>query len=138
MRYNKKTKIDFFHNCDVFNYGGSKRATYERVVIIPVSTTLPFIEKQTKITLNQTRAKFYIACTRAKQSGIFVVNRPKKQILLSCDVCLKTLLRSYGGWGYDHLLRNIVPVMHEEGIKQEDIDLMLINNPADFLCGKED
>lgn len=62
----------------------------------------------------------------------------KKQILLSCDVCLKTLLRTYGGWGYDHLLRNIVPVMLEEGIAQEDIDLMLIDNAADFLCGKEE
>lgn len=59
-----------------------------------------------------------------------------KQILLSCDVCLKTLLRSYGGWGYDHLLTNLIPVMHEEGISQKDIDTMLIDNPADFLCGK--
>ncbi len=61
----------------------------------------------------------------------------KSQILLSCDVCLKTLLRAYGGWGYDHLLRNIVPVMIEEGISQDDINIMLIDNPADFLCGKE-
>ncbi len=59
------------------------------------------------------------------------------RILLSCDVCLKTLLRAYGGWGYDHLLRNLVPVMLEEGISQKDIDKMLIDNSADFLCGKE-
>ena len=61
----------------------------------------------------------------------------RDQILLSCDVCLKTLLRSYGGWGYDHLLRNLVPVMLVEVISQEDIDAMLIDNSADFLCGKE-
>ena len=61
----------------------------------------------------------------------------RDQILLSCDVCLKTLLRTYGGWGYDHLLRNLVPVMLEEGISQEDIDYMLIDNNANFLCGKE-
>ncbi len=60
------------------------------------------------------------------------------QIFLSCDVCLKTLLRTYGGWGYDHLLRNLVPVMLEEGITQKEIDTMLIKNPADFLCGKEE
>lgn len=61
----------------------------------------------------------------------------KSRILLACDVCLKTLLRSYGGWGYDHLLRNIIPVMIEEGISESDINLMLVDNPADFLCGKE-
>jgi len=78
LRYDKKAKIDFCHSCDVFNYGCSKGATYERVVIIPVSTTLPFIEKQTKVTSNQTRAKFYVACTRAKHSVIFAVDKPKE------------------------------------------------------------
>ena len=39
-----------------------------------------------------------------------------EQILLSCDVCLKTCLRTYGGWGYDHVLTNIVPMMEEAGI----------------------
>ena len=59
------------------------------------------------------------------------------QILLSCDVCLKTLLRTYGGWGYDHVLLNIVPMMKEFGISDADIDTMLRKNPADFLCGGE-
>lgn len=59
------------------------------------------------------------------------------QILLSCDVCLKTLLRTYGGWGYDHVLLNIVPMMKEFGISDADIDTMLRKNPADFLCGRE-
>lgn len=55
------------------------------------------------------------------------------QLLLSCDVCLKTLLRRYGGWGYDHLLRNVVPMMQEVGIGDEAIRRMLVDNPADFL-----
>ena len=59
------------------------------------------------------------------------------QILVSCDVCLKTCLRTYGGWGYDHVLLNVVPMMKEFGISDEDIDTMLRKNPADFLCGKE-
>ncbi len=58
------------------------------------------------------------------------------QILLSCDVCLKTLLRSYGGWGYDHLLLNVLPMMKEEGITDEEIETMLKKNPADFLIGE--
>lgn len=60
-----------------------------------------------------------------------------KQILLSCDVCLKNLLHTYGGWGYDHVLTNIVPMMEDEGIKSDDIKTMLVDNPADWLCGKE-
>jgi phosphotriesterase-related protein len=59
------------------------------------------------------------------------------QILLSCDVCLKTLLCSYGGWGYDHVLTNIVPMMQEAGIKDFQIKQMLQGNPADFLCKGE-
>ncbi len=59
------------------------------------------------------------------------------QLLVSCDVCLKTCLRTYGGWGYDHVLLNVVPMMKEFGISDEDIDKMLRKNPADFLCGKE-
>ncbi len=78
LRYDKKAKVDFQHDCDVFNYGGAKGATYERVVIIPVSTTLPFIERQAKIASNQTRAKFYVACTRAKYSVVFAMENPKE------------------------------------------------------------
>ncbi len=59
------------------------------------------------------------------------------QILLSCDVCLKNLLHTYGGWGYDHVLTNIVPMMEDEGITKEQIDTLLIKNPAQWLCGKE-
>lgn len=55
------------------------------------------------------------------------------QILLSCDVCLKTLLHAYGGWGYDHVLTNIVPMLREDGVSDRDIDRMLRENPADFL-----
>lgn len=55
------------------------------------------------------------------------------KILLSCDVCLKTLLRTYGGWGYDHILVNVLPMMDEAGIKASDIDRLLIDNPANFF-----
>ena len=55
------------------------------------------------------------------------------QVLLSCDVCLKNLLHKYGGWGYDHLLSNVVPMMEDEGITQEQIDTMLKTNPQNWL-----
>lgn len=57
-----------------------------------------------------------------------------ERILLTCDLCLKNLLHSYGGWGYDHVLTNIVPMMEDEGITNEQIKTMLVNNPANWLC----
>lgn len=56
-----------------------------------------------------------------------------EQILLSCDVCLKNLLHKYGGWGYDHLLSNVVPMMEDEGITAAQIEQMLVKNPANWL-----
>lgn len=57
-----------------------------------------------------------------------------KQILLSCDLCLKNLTHKYGGWGYDHVLKNIVPMMEDEGITTEQIKTLLIDNPAEWLA----
>lgn len=59
-----------------------------------------------------------------------------RQLLLSCDLCLKNLMHKYGGWGYDHVLTNIVPMMDEEGITEAQIKTMLVENPADWLFGK--
>ena len=71
LRYAKNSKIDFNHECEIINYGGSKGATYNRVLIIPVSTVLPFIKGQSLITSNQTRSKFYVACNEGKHSVCF-------------------------------------------------------------------
>jgi phosphotriesterase-related protein len=61
----------------------------------------------------------------------------EKQLLFSCDVCLKNLLRSYGGYGYDHVLRNILPMLDEVGISQTVIDKIVKENPVKFLFGGE-
>jgi phosphotriesterase-related protein len=54
-------------------------------------------------------------------------------IFITGDVCLKTLLHEYGGWGYDHILTHVVPMMLEEGITREQIDVILRENPKKFL-----
>jgi len=56
-----------------------------------------------------------------------------RQILVSNDVCLKIGLHRYGGWGYDHILTNIVPMMEDEGIELEQIRELMCGNPARFL-----
>jgi phosphotriesterase-related protein len=55
------------------------------------------------------------------------------KILMSTDVCLKTLLHHYGGWGYDHILTHIVPMLLEQGVTGEQIDTILRDNPGKLL-----
>ncbi len=55
------------------------------------------------------------------------------KILISNDVCLKTCLHRHGGWGYDHVLTNIIPMMEDEGITSEQIKILMCRNPAEFL-----
>jgi phosphotriesterase-related protein len=54
-------------------------------------------------------------------------------ILVANDVCLKTLLHRYGGWGYDHVLSHIVPMLLDEGLTEAQIDALLRDNPRRFL-----
>lgn len=56
------------------------------------------------------------------------------QLILSQDVCVKTRLLAFGGWGYAHVLEHVVPLLHEFGVGQAEVDQMLISNPARLLA----
>jgi phosphotriesterase-related protein len=56
-----------------------------------------------------------------------------KNILISQDVCFKILLTRWGGHGYAHILENIVPRLRREGISEEQIHTILVENPRRFL-----
>ena len=60
----------------------------------------------------------------------------KDRLLLATDVCLKALLHTYGGWGYDHIFTNITVMMENEGISKEDIHTILHENPTRFVCSR--
>jgi phosphotriesterase-related protein len=55
------------------------------------------------------------------------------QILLSQDFCMKMHLRRYGGYGFDHLLTNIVPMFRRSGLTEEQINTMFVENPKRLL-----
>jgi len=57
----------------------------------------------------------------------------EKRILISQDVCFKTDLVAYGGWGYAHILNHVVPMMTKRGISRESIRTIMVDNPADLL-----
>lgn len=56
-----------------------------------------------------------------------------KQILLSQDVWLRQLMKKYGGEGYDSLLRYGVPRLKMAGVTDEQIRVMLYDNPRRLL-----
>ncbi|MEA2783237.1 MAG: hypothetical protein QOK29_4781 [Rhodospirillaceae bacterium] len=56
------------------------------------------------------------------------------QILLSHDIAFKHTLVRYGGRGYAHILRNVVPKMEEKGFSGDQIRRMLVDNPRRALA----
>ena len=56
------------------------------------------------------------------------------QILLSHDICWKTLLVEYGGWGFAHLSNNIEPRLRDRGVTSAQIETMRVFNPARWLA----
>jgi len=52
------------------------------------------------------------------------------QLLMSQDVCTKPQLKAYGGNGYDYVLKEVVPYLKGIGVTDEDIEKLLVANPA--------
>jgi phosphotriesterase-related protein len=60
------------------------------------------------------------------------------QLLFAQDICLKSDLRAFGGPGYAHVLKNIVPTLRSLGVAEAVIDRILVVNPARALAGDPD
>jgi phosphotriesterase-related protein len=54
-------------------------------------------------------------------------------ILISQDICFKHCYVTYGGAGYAHILRDVVPWMRRAGISDEQIHTMMVENPKRVL-----
>jgi phosphotriesterase-related protein len=52
-----------------------------------------------------------------------------RQIMMSSDVCRRGHLHFYGGFGYDHLIINFLPMLRQLGLDQATIDLLTKENP---------
>ncbi|WP_033294065.1 phosphotriesterase family protein [Amycolatopsis jejuensis] len=57
----------------------------------------------------------------------------RDRILLSQDICFRSHLQRYGGEGYAHLLRNVVPLMLRRGFDQDDVTALTADNPRRML-----
>ncbi|MBR6748169.1 MAG: hypothetical protein IKM07_04460 [Clostridia bacterium] len=57
------------------------------------------------------------------------------RLLIANDLCLKASLHKYGGWGYDHIFENIIPMMRTLNFSADEIRLIVDENPLHFLTG---
>ena len=54
----------------------------------------------------------------------------RDQLLLSHDIAYKTSLVKYGGYGYHHLLVNVVPRLRAKGVDDAGLRRLLVENPT--------
>lgn len=55
------------------------------------------------------------------------------KLLVSQDISLKMDLRTYGGHGYDHFLREVVPMLRAADITEQQLQTILVKNPRKAL-----
>jgi phosphotriesterase-related protein len=56
------------------------------------------------------------------------------QIVLGTDTATKTQVRRYGGHGYAHLTKFVIPILRELGVSDYDIRQMTVENPRNLLA----
>jgi phosphotriesterase-related protein len=136
----------------ILNVLSSAGADLRRVVIchIDVDIDLEYCaeiaQKGAYIEFDSFGKQYYIDKRNRGYAGLFAtdierVRAIKKlidegyldHILVTCDIVFKSLLHRYGGWGYDHVLTNIVPMMDEVGIQDRQIEQLIRRNPGRLL-----
>jgi phosphotriesterase-related protein len=55
------------------------------------------------------------------------------RVVISHDICYRTRLASFGGHGYGHIFRNVMPMMKKRGYSADEIDAILVRNPRRLL-----
>ena len=55
------------------------------------------------------------------------------RIVIAHDICTKHRLVKYGGHGYGHILENILPRMRQRGFAEDQIQAIVVDNPARIL-----
>jgi phosphotriesterase-related protein len=56
-----------------------------------------------------------------------------ENLLFSHDVCIKIQRTKYGGFGYAHLLENVVPMLISGGLDRETVESIIVDNPRELL-----
>ncbi|MFC4352263.1 phosphotriesterase [Fodinicurvata halophila] len=55
------------------------------------------------------------------------------QIVISQDICYRTRLSQFGGHGYAHIFKNVLPLMRERNYTENEIEAILVRTPRRIL-----
>jgi phosphotriesterase-related protein len=55
------------------------------------------------------------------------------RIVISHDICQKPRLQSFGGHGYSHIYRNVIPMMKSRGFTDHEMQTILVDTPRRLL-----
>lgn len=72
LRWDKRTKV--LPNIRVMNFGESKGETFNRILVYPTQDMAKWVKDNTATLSDGSRAKFYVALTRARYSIAIVMN----------------------------------------------------------------
>ncbi|PYM28488.1 MAG: hypothetical protein DMD80_11890 [Candidatus Rokuibacteriota bacterium] len=67
---------------------------------------------------------------RMTQILTLIARGHQDQVLMSHDIAYKSSLTKYGGYGYHHLLVNVVPRLRRKGVDDAGMRRLLVENPA--------
>jgi phosphotriesterase-related protein len=57
-------------------------------------------------------------------------------VLLSMDLHMKIMLKAYGGGGFGYLLREFLPRLREQGVTEDQINTILVENPRRLFSSR--
>jgi phosphotriesterase-related protein len=55
------------------------------------------------------------------------------RVTISNDICMKSRMHKYGGWGYDHIQTNLMPFLRKAGFTDRELQQLFVDNPARLL-----
>jgi phosphotriesterase-related protein len=71
---------------------------------------------------------------RAAALGLLISDGYIDQLLVGQDIWLKSNLRRFGGFGYDHIIRVVPKLLGKYGVTSSQVDALLIHNPRRALA----
>jgi phosphotriesterase-related protein len=115
----------------------------ERIVISHIDRTIFDEPRLLKLADSGVTIEFDLFGQEASYYGLSDIDMPNDatrlqhghldRVVISHDICYRTRLASFGGHGYGHIFRNVVPMMGKRGYSEDEIDAILVRNPRRLL-----
>lgn len=70
---------------------------------------------------------------RLKHIRMLIDHGHLDRVVISHDICSQIRLANFGGHGYGHIFRNVVPMMRRRGFSEAEIQAILVDNPRRLL-----